>query len=306
MRIKALKLISFIIFITSIVSCKKELRSTIIAEIKNETSKNNSNKHFEEYSFTISCGSGCALVYNAKKVDGNRIGYKVDQFINEVLSSDLLENELSFFSFECNNTNVVKSVSDNESHNILESADYTINLQEALKKVGDIFCKKNTNDINPALKQALIQLPFTVITFIEQKSEKRKDTYISLNDTELKLLKSSLFSKFYDEEYETINDIFKLNTEKQLFNNFIVVSENEVGYDYSLISVKNNNLISGLVLTSVETNSISSNVLINKKLIINLSTLNEDVFAQYKISNEGYIKQVFDNREHMKNYESEL
>ena len=67
----------------------------------------------------------------------------------------------------------------------------------------------------------------------------------------------------------------------------------------------NNNILSGLVLISVEQDSSSDKAHIDTNLVINLNSLGGTKSSQYKISN-GTINQVFDDREYMRDYKNNL
>ena len=306
MKIKLLKFLYILAFISIIISCKSE--NNKISPKKSYTQKSissNSNKDISKYSFTISCGSGCALIYNSSVLEGNKIGYKIDQFINESLVSQ--ENDkLSFFTFDCSSSTSTIKVYDTDKINILKSVDHPNSLKEELKKAGSLFCDEygNKQIKNPISNTESASLPFEASNFISKTSENRENQLTKLND--IKSLGKILYGNFYETGHEVISEIYKLKTNRKNFNSFIVISENEVGNDCSIISVKKNKLISALVLNNKESDYISNKATINKKLDISLDKVSGENIAKYKISDSGIIDQVFDSREHMKNYNGDF
>lgn len=299
-----LKLI-LLFFVLQLVGCKEQEKKKKQAITVDDVT-DSYNNDLKKYSFTISCGSGCALVYNARKVTKNKVSYQVDQYVNEILSVKKREDELTSFSFKCESENFSRSIYNEEGNDILKSDDYHFSLKNALNKVGDLFCNRIYNEGKDTSKLTILQLPFEMNKFIKETEKNDIEKYKILEGESLKSLKRELFKDFYDDENEAIIKIYKFNTRSQKYKNYIVVSENPVGYDYSIVSFKNNVLISGLLLSSQETDEMSNNALINDKLVIKLITPDDKCFAEYKLTNKGIIEQVFDNREHMKNYQSIL
>ena len=161
--------------------------------------------------------------------------------------------------------------------------------------------------LNNNSKKEVIELPFDANIFINETSKKRREKYVTLKDEELKILKNKLYQGFYDFDNEAIIDIFRLNIKDESFNYFVIISEHEIGYNCSLVSFdnNNNNILSGLVLISVEQDSSSDKAHIDTNLVINLNSLGGTKSSQYKISN-GTINQVFDDREYMRDYKNNL
>lgn len=155
-------------------------------------------------------------------------------------------------------------------------------------------------------RKTYIDLPFETNGFLKETEKSNREKYKIVEGELLKSLDGVLFKGFYSEEDEAISSIYKLNIGGGIYETYIVVSENFVGYDYSIVSIKNKVLVSGLFLVSKEVDAISNNVIVDDQLVIKLVTLEGEKFAEYKISEKGLIEQVFDNREQMKNYQSHI
>jgi len=90
-------------------------------------------------SFTISCGSGCAMIYHEQNTTSNEVTFKVETYINEVLSDENLET----YVIECNGIgNATKVYLKGEQNNILNS-DLPM-LRKEFQKYGDSFCSRKS------------------------------------------------------------------------------------------------------------------------------------------------------------------
>ena len=103
----------FCLIIFVILSCKENLVKKSDNSEKNIPEKNISQEVIPEKviekvteipdeiqkvtSFTISCGSGCAMIYYEKSITSNEVTFRVETYINEVLS----EENLEIYVIEC-------------------------------------------------------------------------------------------------------------------------------------------------------------------------------------------------------------
>jgi len=130
---------TFVLFVLFIFSgCKeaknaKEISNPKKAEVLIEKIVEKS----ELASFTISCGSGCAMIYHEQNTTSNEVTFKVETYINEVLSDENLET----YVIVCDGIgNAVKVYFKGDKDNILKSE--LPMLREEFKKFGDSFCSK--------------------------------------------------------------------------------------------------------------------------------------------------------------------
>jgi hypothetical protein len=137
----ALQAIKVFLIIFMVIGCKKSTNDdkTEISNVKKteelvqkpiEKSKNTS--------FTISCGSGCAMIYYEQNIVSNEVTFKVETYINEVLSEENLET----YIIECDvNGLATKVYLKGDKENILESE--LPMMKEEFQKYGNNFCSKN-------------------------------------------------------------------------------------------------------------------------------------------------------------------
>ena len=178
-----------------------------IDSIKPEVSKISDSKINDEYkaSFTISCGSGCAVIYNEQSRISNKntteIKFNVETFIDEVLSE---ENEKTYV-FDNDSYGKLKSIHlKNSSKNLLLDNDAII--RPDLIKISENFSnKKIGNQDNNGIKlieenepYKIIKLPFDSKEFVQNKSIVDSKKY-----TAAKFLIDYLVKKDYEgEEYD--------------------------------------------------------------------------------------------------------
>lgn len=99
-------------------------------------------------SFTLDCGSGCAMTYNeiSKKNNHNsvEIKYKVTQYINEKIEDECFET----YIFEIDENGYLRSIHlDNNKENILND-DSSLIRDQLIEVCGKIFDKKSSNQSN--------------------------------------------------------------------------------------------------------------------------------------------------------------
>ena len=122
------------------IGCKKsDSDKIIIPNIKKtEVIVEKSDEQSKKNSFTISCGSGCAMIYNEQSIVSNEVTFKVETYINEELS----EENLEIYVFECDEKgNATKVFIKGDKDNLLESE--LPMLKEEFQKYGNLFCSKN-------------------------------------------------------------------------------------------------------------------------------------------------------------------
>ncbi len=180
-------LITFIIL--SLICCKnnaenndsnviKEVSNKKLDSIKPEITETSTSKvsSQDSFSFTISCGSGCAMIYNEQSRITNdssyEIKFNVETFIDEVLSEEMVE----IYVFERDKNGKIINVHLKGSQKNLLLDDNAI-LKPYLFKVSEtLSLGKNGNQIDSKkLFEANepynpIKLPFDSKEFIQKKS----------------------------------------------------------------------------------------------------------------------------------------
>ncbi|SHI91334.1 hypothetical protein [Flavobacterium terrae] len=209
------------ILLFSLVSCKKDIvnnKDFVLDSLQN--GKMHAKIIFENKdlnqsitSFTIDCGSGCAMTYNevSRKKNKNsvEIKYNVTQYINENPQDEYFET----YVFENDGNELLKSIHLNsDALNILNDDDSL--LKSELSKVGiELFPKgivnQNTsNNLEVVTEKApynLISVPFDLKSYIKNLPNEIKNSY-----TPTSKLIDYLVSKGY--EGETYKCFF-LNTD---------------------------------------------------------------------------------------------
>ncbi|MGQ1911698.1 hypothetical protein ACT3CE_18200 [Marinifilum sp. RC60d5] len=90
-----------------------------------------------ETSFTISCGSGCSMIYYEHSIVSNEVTFKVEMYVNEILTDENLET----YIIECDgNGNATKVYLKGEKDNILQSE--LPMMREEFQKYGNFFCSR--------------------------------------------------------------------------------------------------------------------------------------------------------------------
>jgi hypothetical protein len=132
-------IVFLVIFI--FIGCKKSANDdkTEISNIKKtEELVEKPIEQSKKISFTISCGSGCAMIYSEQSIVSNEVTFKVETYINEVLSEENIET----YIFECDEKgNATKIFLKGDKDNILESE--LPMMKEEFLKYGNSFCSKN-------------------------------------------------------------------------------------------------------------------------------------------------------------------
>ena len=244
------KIILSILASSLLLSCKKdnsissELNNKNIDTITNSFSSNdtissndktiNSNK-----SFTIDCGSGCAMTYNEASRKKNKnsveIKYNVTQYINENPQDEYVET----YIFESDDNEFLKSIHLNsDTQNILNDDDSL--LKNELSKVGiELFTKgiakgNNSNNLEIVTEKAPynpISVPFDLKNYIANLPNEIKNSY-----TPTAKLIDYLVSKGYEgESYKC----FFLNAEDQTKKIITSISRGDSEY-FLLITVTDN------------------------------------------------------------------
>jgi len=92
-------------------------------------------KNMKESSFVISCGSGCAMQYNVKEIEGNRSKVKVQFSVQQFEDEQETDNYVEEFFFYYNNQNtLLKIIRAGETESFL--ATQMPNSQIEFKKFG--------------------------------------------------------------------------------------------------------------------------------------------------------------------------
>lgn len=212
------KSIKLLLLITFLHSCKKS--DVIVNKVTNQVSidTNSVQKVNQELtskdSFTLSCGSGCAMIYNEADrktlVSKVEIKYKVTQYIGENVEDECFETYL----FDSNsNEELIGIYEKGKKINIIDSDEYVV--RDELIEIGAKLFK---NGINSSTKQIqlveesqpykLLNLPFDLKSFVQNLPENSNTSY-----TASLVLKEYLKSIDYEGEdyscYFLKNDINK-------------------------------------------------------------------------------------------------
>lgn len=152
LRIKHINNFLILLLIFSFSNCKKtennfnQTKKTEVLLNKEDSLNNEKNKELikektaelnseKKESFTIDCGSGCALVYDVKSKNGNEVEFKVTNYINEEVSDEYSET----YIFDCDSEKKLKNIHlKDKTENILNDKDSGV--REDLKKFGEKFC----------------------------------------------------------------------------------------------------------------------------------------------------------------------
>jgi len=98
-------------------------------------------KKMKESGFVISCGSGCAMRYSVKEIEGNRSKVKVQFSVQQFEDERETDNYVEDFLFYYNNQNkLLKIIRDSETESFL--ATQMPNSQIEFKKFGTRLIKE--------------------------------------------------------------------------------------------------------------------------------------------------------------------
>lgn len=202
------------IFTLLLVNCKKESTLNNLSENKLIIDSLSDSKNHKEniknqptekpnHSFTIDCGSGCAMTYNeiARKSNANsiEIKYEVSQYIDEKVEDEYFET----YIFEGDkNGNLINIHLNSSKENILN--DNSSLLKEKLLEVGiTLFSKGSINNTNSKKEELVTEMqpynlmvvPFDLKEYINNLPNEIKNSYTPTN----KLI-DYLVSKGYEGE----------------------------------------------------------------------------------------------------------
>lgn len=144
---KLIKQTLVVVLVSVIFSCKEGVvkKSTDSEKIITEEATEKPIESQKITSFTVSCGSGCNMIYYEKSIASNEVTFRVETYMNNVLSEENLET----YVIVCDeNRNPTKVNLKGDMDNILESE--LPMLKSEFKKYADYFCSKNT--ITPSKK----------------------------------------------------------------------------------------------------------------------------------------------------------
>ncbi|EKT3967228.1 hypothetical protein NTJ12_002313 [Flavobacterium psychrophilum] len=203
--IKKIIISFFLTFV--ILSCKKNNDANISTEvirtdsINNAGIKKNINSKDENYaqgheSFTLDCGSGCAMTYDEvlKKNNHNsvEIKYKVTQYINEKIEDEYFET----YIFESDENGSLSSIHlDNSKENILND-DSSLLRDQFLEIGGEFFDKKISNQSNSKDVELvtgnkpynLMVVPFDLRDYVNNLPNEMKNSYFPTEKTKKYLI----------------------------------------------------------------------------------------------------------------------
>ncbi|UCA59216.1 hypothetical protein KB553_19610 [Chryseobacterium rhizoplanae] len=105
----------------------------------------------ENSSFTLSCGSGCAVTYNAEDISQDKttvkVKFRVDSYVNDEPAETQYETYLFYYS---NTGEIDKIINEETQKNILD--EYVLNVQESFKEFAASLIKNKKIKI-PVLKE---------------------------------------------------------------------------------------------------------------------------------------------------------
>lgn len=132
----------------TIVSCTKNTATKEIASQKKEISTKSIEREILNLdkmparSLVLSCGSGCAMTYNAKRANKylNKIAVKfnVDMFIDEELTENF-DEEFTFFFDESNNLLNIKRKGETEDFLLTQSENAQISFKKFAEELAQTF-----------------------------------------------------------------------------------------------------------------------------------------------------------------------
>ena len=156
---KSIFIVLLILSILNLSSCKSSPENNKLEDNKenvvqnedsikskiNEISDTNINQE-KKSSFTISCGSGCAMIYNEQSRTSNNSSYEIKFKVETYINEDLSEERDVTYIFECNSVGKAKSIHSKDSQeNILLDDDVMI--KNDLIKIASSLCSQNNNNL---------------------------------------------------------------------------------------------------------------------------------------------------------------
>lgn len=244
------KIILSILTLFFLISCKKESATNNLKENQltidslADSKKNDTNTHLKKESansFTIDCGSGCAMTYNEASRKKNKnsveIKYNVTQYINENPQDEYAET----YIFESDDNGFLNSIHlANSSENIFD--DENSLLKEYLEKIGyEFYTQKEKTNLNANEENSgrLVNSLFKkfdfkyIVTEIETDEDRKSLIKISLTNKEtnkiqkINFIPESLVVKF---DANQSNSISYFDTKK-----LIIKSAQQIEGGHSLI-----------------------------------------------------------------------
>jgi hypothetical protein len=262
---------------------------------KNESKENSIINQQKKESFTLSCGSGCAMIYNEESRSSDNfkveINFKVEMYINEVLT----EENTEIYIFECDSKGKLKSIRlKNSKENIL--LDDSMIIRDELKRISKTLCNNNSND--------LVKLPFDYQKYMDncylEDNTKCKEEYPFYQSSELESITTLINSKI---NKNNPNRIYCIDNGGLPFETYIFEIRND-NQDYLLdtmiINIKNNTLIGKqLIAISIDgeapedVNVINKTFIIDKDLSISIydkiHNIKNKLSDKFKINPDGTI-----------------
>jgi hypothetical protein len=230
---KILKKINYfqllIITVLCFLSCKKEIDTNEKLKIKDslqlETvdSKNlvddenlsSEKDNQKKSSFTISCGSGCALTYyeESRSIDNSNyeLKFKVTNYIDE----KIVEESIKIYIFEFDTSAILKSIHLKESkENILLNEDLLI--RSELIKIANTFELNKTNNsginkislVSESEPYKLLDVPFDMKSYIDNLPQTIDNSYNPSKELIDYLIKKGYEAENYSCNFLKISDEF--------------------------------------------------------------------------------------------------
>lgn len=212
------RMFMLLVVVTFLHSCKKNENSVSetskTVELDSSFIQNQNDESREKDSFTLSCGSGCAMIYNEVDrktlVSKVEIKYKVTQYIDENIEDEYFETYL----FDSNSNEELTGIYEKgKKINIIDSDQYVV--RDKLIKIGEKLFKNGINFptnqiqlVEESQPYTLLNLPFDLKSFVQNLPENSNTSY-----TASLVLKEYLKSIDYEGEdyscYFLKNDINK-------------------------------------------------------------------------------------------------
>lgn len=285
------KLFYILSFLFCIVGCKKNIYQNETV-VKNATVTNDVPNNFlkdkkdSEGSFTISCGSGCAMTYTAKNIYKQlpviRVRFNVDMYVDDSMTDNYEEVYVFYYNnvgqiervnLEGNEENVLETLMPDAQQSFREFANHLIANENGHQNIGENYIKKSA-----------FSLPY----------KEKKDIKVVRYE---KLLCNSIKGA---EKFSCNQDSLRYISLPQKDDIHIILVPQDCGdfaYRYYLLTIKNNTIIDNLYVEGEwyepddeESKEITSFSLDDKyNITVKTKSVSSSKSEKYIITNEGKI-----------------
>ncbi|AZA92339.1 Uncharacterised protein [Chryseobacterium nakagawai] len=253
----------------------------------------------ENSSFTLSCGSGCAVTYTAENISQDKtsvkVKFKVENYINEELTET---NDETYFFYYSNTGEIDKIINEETHKNILD--EYFLSAQESFKEFAASLIRDKKIKISHSKGQdSSAKENYKITTLPFDHEDYYSICYIKFNEKECANRYPQYSypeNKNILEEYgikDTPSSFFILPKVKGLQPFILAYTDSDVeGYD--LLIATNNKLLSSLQIAEFDGETVND-FIITKNFDIELYTRKNTtekriLKKKYKIQPDGKIK----------------